>query len=363
MSATIGSWWLSSTNALPGEQVLFSKAANRTQSSGRAVGGKLFVTNLRIIFLPHLADAALAGEKLLLPLAEVRDVGQQPAGGDTFGGGLRNRLRIVHSGGTELFVVNKLQTVVETIRQLCAPATVGQAQAYPAPGPAVAPTSRRGRWVRIAAIGALAVGVTGYRVYQDVHPGHEFTPVSSASQTADTTCPVAGAETLTMTKNGASEPAIHVPATPGWQEHDFRNDPKIEKNPMFPYLRGVIVNTDLRENGYTPGIEVVLEEATDPAASTREIADSVFEGLKRTAGSVSESTETICGTTVYRADFTGLKASDDMTESGTTLVAVSDVRNGSRWIAGVRLSTDNTDNPEYIAERDALLKGFHVSFP
>lgn len=390
MSATIGSWWLSSTEALPGEEIRFSKAANRTQSSGRAVGGKLFVTNYRILFLPHLADSATGGQKLLLPLAQVRHIGEQPAGGDRLGGGLRDRLMIVHGGGTELFVVNQLPTVVDTIRQLCPPAGGRQPAPHVPAGPAASPAgygplsghltgpamaapalasgparrSRRDRWVRIGVIGAVAATVTGYNIYKDVHPDHELKPVSAESQQVDSTCPVDGAETLTMTKNSSAEPAIHIPVLPGWEEHDFRNDPTMNKTVAFPYLRGVIANPDLREDDYTPGIEAILEKDTDLTSSREAIADTVVEGLKTTASSVKLSTETICGTSIYRADFAGIKIDGKVaTESGTNLFAVTDVRDGARWVVGVKLATANPDNPDYIAERDALLKGFHVSLP
>lgn len=114
----IGAWWLGSIPAQPGEEVLFSALANRTQASYRAVGGKLFATNHRLVFLPHWFDRALGGEGLEIPLRTVTGIGDRPAGGDTFGGGLRNRLTITHTGGEELFVVNKLPELVAELRRI-----------------------------------------------------------------------------------------------------------------------------------------------------------------------------------------------------------------------------------------------------
>ncbi len=118
MKAKIGSWWLASLEAMPGEKVLFSVLANRRQSSQRAVGGKLFITNLRVIFIPHLFDSATGGEQMTFPLQDLHEIGTQPSGGDFFGGGMRDRLRLVHRSGMELFVVNKLPVVIENIERL-----------------------------------------------------------------------------------------------------------------------------------------------------------------------------------------------------------------------------------------------------
>ena len=114
----IGSWWLAKVNPLKGERVRFALLANRSQSCKRAVGGKLFVTNKRCIFTPHLLDFYTGGKVCEVSLDEIDFVGVQPAGGDTFGGGLRDRLRIEHANGIELFVVNKLNHVITSLQAL-----------------------------------------------------------------------------------------------------------------------------------------------------------------------------------------------------------------------------------------------------
>ncbi|MGH1341328.1 MAG: hypothetical protein ACRBN8_07245 [Nannocystales bacterium] len=50
-------------------------------------------------------------------LHEVTSVGVQPKGGDTFGGGLRNRLKVLSGGETDLFVVNELDALVERLQR------------------------------------------------------------------------------------------------------------------------------------------------------------------------------------------------------------------------------------------------------
>lgn len=112
-----GSWWLAKIEGLDGETEVFSVLANRTQSTNRAVGGKLFVTNRRLLFAPHLFDSILGGETRTIFLTEITQISTQNAGGDTFGGGLRNRLRIdLKNGANELFVINKLDKIIDKLQ-------------------------------------------------------------------------------------------------------------------------------------------------------------------------------------------------------------------------------------------------------
>ena len=115
--AKIGSWWLHNQEAEPGEQVAWSQLANRTQSSQRAVGGKLFLTDRRLLFCPHWVDTATGGKRWSLALADVTGVGIRPKGGDRLGGGLRDRLRIDSVDGDQhLFVVKRLDEVIARLK-------------------------------------------------------------------------------------------------------------------------------------------------------------------------------------------------------------------------------------------------------
>jgi hypothetical protein len=108
----IGSWWLKSVEAEPDEQVVWSLAANRIQPSGRAVGGKLFLTDRRLTFCPHWVDGATGGRTWDVSLAEVAAIGTAAEGGKR-----RERLRIELSDGTEEhFVVNRLADVVSRLQ-------------------------------------------------------------------------------------------------------------------------------------------------------------------------------------------------------------------------------------------------------
>ena len=106
--------------ALDGEVVVSRRWANRTQSRFRAAGGRLYLTNRRVLFRPHAVDATLAGEYWHAPLTSITEVGKQkPTLRGTMNGGIRTRLRITVDDGTaELFVVNKLDTVISEIQSV-----------------------------------------------------------------------------------------------------------------------------------------------------------------------------------------------------------------------------------------------------
>lgn len=103
--------------SVEGEQVLERWRANRVQTSNRAVGGHLYVTSCRLVFKAHAFDTALMGVSLQLPLAGISEVGRRPCDfSQIMAGSLRDRLELLLVDGTvELFVVNKLDAVIEKI--------------------------------------------------------------------------------------------------------------------------------------------------------------------------------------------------------------------------------------------------------
>ncbi len=110
-----------------GEQLRFESRANHTQNRRRAVGGKLFVTDRRLGFVPHSFDNSLRGKHVDLDLTSIDAVTTEPnrrslrgvLGGPLdalFGGGLRTRLRVETTGGeAELFVIDDVESVVEIL--------------------------------------------------------------------------------------------------------------------------------------------------------------------------------------------------------------------------------------------------------
>lgn len=114
--ARLGSWWLAREQLLTGEQVRHSWNANLRQSKARAVGGKLFATTHRLVFLPHKLDAITGGHRWTAELGQVVYVGPVDAGGDFFSGGLRNRMQIsTANGASTLFVINGMPRVINEL--------------------------------------------------------------------------------------------------------------------------------------------------------------------------------------------------------------------------------------------------------
>ena len=110
----IGGGLVTSQEARPGEEVVWSQGANRMQGS-RAVGGKLFLSNERILFSPNRIDALTGGKRWFAELKNVTEVGVEPKRSGRsarLGVGLRDRLRIVAGADDELFVVSKLEDEV-----------------------------------------------------------------------------------------------------------------------------------------------------------------------------------------------------------------------------------------------------------
>lgn len=109
----------------PGESIRDSWAANRTQSKCRAVGGCLYLTTHKLAFVPHVLDAALAGQSCSIPLSRIASVGLQPGKfsfAHLFDGGLRTRLRVeTDSGSSELFVVQRPDALQRTISDAVTP--------------------------------------------------------------------------------------------------------------------------------------------------------------------------------------------------------------------------------------------------
>jgi hypothetical protein len=120
----------------PGETVTWSRRANRFQGS-RGVGGRLVLTDRRLLFAPHRFDAALAGSWWEAELDQVSSVGVERRGSAhkaLLGGGLRRRLRVqTEAGEDELFLVNKLDQVLESLTEAGLRHDTDQGAARPGP--------------------------------------------------------------------------------------------------------------------------------------------------------------------------------------------------------------------------------------
>ncbi len=113
------SWWLAKPDLQDGEHVAWSVPANRTQG-GRAVGGKLLLTEQRLIFTPNRVEVLTHGRRWECKRAVVESVGTLDRTGGPFDGGLVRRVRIDHDGSVDLFVVPRPEEVAVQLRALLA---------------------------------------------------------------------------------------------------------------------------------------------------------------------------------------------------------------------------------------------------
>jgi hypothetical protein len=101
-----------------GENLIFERRANRTQG-GIAHGGRLCLTNRRLVFEPHRVERGLTrASDRTVRLSEIAAADVAPRTWGVFSGRLRQRLRIeVVHGSQELFVVSRASDLATQINQ------------------------------------------------------------------------------------------------------------------------------------------------------------------------------------------------------------------------------------------------------
>lgn len=111
-------WWVPKAELEAGETSTATWMANFTASSWSAVGGKLELTDRRLIFRPGRVDRALGSKAWSVPLTAVTELGRVKRTWNPWNGGLRTRLRVTtRDGAAHLFVVNGLDRVIAAIEQ------------------------------------------------------------------------------------------------------------------------------------------------------------------------------------------------------------------------------------------------------
>jgi hypothetical protein len=99
------------------EHVQITRLASMAQ--GRMTkGGRLFVTNHRVLFRPHVIDRLFGARDVSMPRSEVAEVDVAPRTRGLFDGGLRRRLVIrLRDGNEHLFVVNRVEALASDLRR------------------------------------------------------------------------------------------------------------------------------------------------------------------------------------------------------------------------------------------------------
>jgi hypothetical protein len=81
----------------------------------RAVGGTLWLTNWRLVFMPHGVERISGQTEWTRYLADVTSVEVADRQAVAFSGGLRKRLLVRSPSGDEYFVVNRVSEVAASL--------------------------------------------------------------------------------------------------------------------------------------------------------------------------------------------------------------------------------------------------------
>lgn len=76
----------------------------------------------------------------------------------------------------------------------------------------------------------------------------------------------------------------------------------------------------------------------------------------------NETTDVVCGSERYLADTSGYNPDGKGDRYGTSLLTVVDGKTSTQWVAIVSIKTRNPEQPDYLSQREALIKGFHAGF-
>ena len=111
--------WFNQPDLIDSEMIILAYPANHTQNGWRAVGGKLSVTNFRIIFTPNKIDRNFGGGSLEIGRQQIDRLFVKDrilSFKELFSGGLVARLGVKLKDDTEyLFVVSGLEQAKQEI--------------------------------------------------------------------------------------------------------------------------------------------------------------------------------------------------------------------------------------------------------
>jgi hypothetical protein len=110
--------WLAQPKLEAGETIRWKSSAGRTLNRWITSGGQLVVTNRRVLFHPNRFDAVTGKKPWECPLASVRGFEAVDRDLTVLAGGMRERLGIQTTDGTEIFVVNNLKEKIAELQSL-----------------------------------------------------------------------------------------------------------------------------------------------------------------------------------------------------------------------------------------------------
>ncbi len=110
--------WLAAPKLAANETIQWQSSASRSITRWLTAGGRLFVTNERVLFQPNRFDKLTGKKSWECPLASVTGLEVIDRDSAVAPGGLRTRLGLQTSDGTEKFVVNNLDQKIVELREL-----------------------------------------------------------------------------------------------------------------------------------------------------------------------------------------------------------------------------------------------------
>lgn len=172
-------------------------------------------------------------------------------------------------------------------------------------------------------------------------------PASTAGVSA-AGCKASDVPLTTLDSKAADEPTLELPTPAGWEYSASMNS---------PILRGLVANTGLRANGFTPNAVVTLEDLTGKVDNAQQGIDAEVAGAAQHGIAVASRTPgTVCG---Y------LSATITYTLRGHAVTAlVTAAADGQKlWAATLTVQTNEPDNPTYIADKQTILNNFQLIMP
>lgn len=115
----IGGWWLATESLASDETVISRYPTNYFHGSRRPYGGRLYLTDRRLIFLPHFIDSFFGARRTSIDFSEINRIEAETAESNQHGphGSMPPRLEITTNEAIpHQFVVKNVQTVADDIR-------------------------------------------------------------------------------------------------------------------------------------------------------------------------------------------------------------------------------------------------------
>lgn len=179
---------------------------------------------------------------------------------------------------------------------------------------------------------------------KDVDNSAEPAPAAPASTDG---CAPTDAPLLTLPPRGPGEPRLELPQPRGWERNTTMDSETV---------RGVIVNTGMRADDFTPNAVVTLVDMTAKSPTPQQVIDIELAELSSNGVAVETAdTMLVCGHPAMTVGYT-------LESRPVNAVIVGVAHEGKTFSAVVTMQTADPTNADYVADMDTILSGFRVSY-